>query len=174
MFPPLRRTNMNAEVALRSGEAELTSLNENRFYPMTFLFRRAFEHDKDKPSSSARENLDQTGTDHQSAATKPQHHRHSLTAMQQEPSTSSETPKSVDTRVPSVNILAPSVKTLQPLKTHKPNSCDKRLPFLGKAFSNTVDPSSVSFAPVKDDDKRDKEEDEKLQDPDVIAMVTDF
>lgn len=152
---------MNAEVALRSGEAELTSLNENRFYPMTFLFRRAFEHDKDKPSSSARENLDQTGTDHQSAATMPQHHRHSLTAIQQEPSTSSETPKSVDTRVP-------SVKTLPPLKP------DKRLSFLGEAFSNTVGPSSVSFAPVKDDDKRVKGEDEKLQDPDVLAMVTDF
>ena len=133
---------------------------------MTFLFRRAFEHDKDKPSSSARENLDQTGTDHQSADTMPHHHRHSLTAMQQEPSTSSETPKSVDT--------VPSVKTLPPLKTHQPNSRDKRLAFLGEAFSNTVGPSSVSFAPVKDDDKRVKEEDEKLQDPDVLAMVTDF
>lgn len=150
-----------------SGETERTSFNQNRFYPMTFLFRRAFEHDKDKPCSSARENLDQTGTDHQSADTMPQHHRHSLTAMQQEPSTSSETPTSVDTRVP-------SVKTLPPLKTHKPDSRDKRLSFLGEAFSNTVGPSSVSFAPVKDDDKRVKEEDEKLHDPDVLAMVTDF
>ena len=176
VVPPLRQpcSNMNAEVVLLLGETELTSLNENRFYPMTFLFRRAFEHEKDKSSSSARENLDQTETDHQRADTMPQHHRHSLTTMQQEPSTSSEAPKSVEIIVPSANTPPPSVKTLPPLKAHKPNSRDKRISFLGKAFSNTVGSSSVSFAHVKDDDEHVKEKDEKLQDPDVIAMVTDF
>ena len=91
----------------------------------------------------------------------PQHHRHSLTPMQQEPSTSSEKRKSVAFRVPSAD-------TLPPVETHK------RLPFLGRAFFTTVTPGLASFAQVNDDVQHVEEKDEKLQDPDVIAMVTDF